>query len=231
MSNTFAVAAVVVVLLLVVLVWAWPKRPDSDSAWTVAGVRFDTTGWQLQEASPTTMTWTNPDGDVLTLRRLEGEAVPSAEDLPSLRMRARQLASMNRGGIVHADFVDRGGVRAASLIFKHERLPAYSYTGMFIIPRGDHHLVVTVESVERGTTGMRDAMVTMQLLQQGTLDPMKKDANGRVEGWFRDPYEPAYNASALHSVADDERYDSILPSHPLSKVRETLRMVQNSFEL
>jgi hypothetical protein len=43
-----------------------------------------------------------------------------------------------------------------------------------------------------------------------------------------DPYDSKYNATALHSVADGEQYDSVVPSHPLSKVRGTLRTVEKS---
>jgi hypothetical protein len=151
--------------------------------------------------------------------------------LSSLRTRARELAAIHQGGIVQADFVDRSGVRMASLIFKHEQLPAYAYRGMLIIPGDGDHFVVTVESVERGTTGIRDAMVTAHLLQEGKLDLTKTDANRRVQGWFSDPYDPALNATALHSVADAEQYDSLVPSHPLAKVRTTLRKVGDSLAL
>jgi hypothetical protein len=137
------------------------------------------------------------------------------------------VAESNRGGLVHADFVDRDDVRAA-IIFNQEQLPAYAYTGMLIIPRRGHHFVVSVASVERGMTGVRDAIVTAQLLQQGKLDPTKTDANRRVEEWFSDPYDAAFNATALNSVADSEQYDSLVPSHPLSRVRATLRTIENS---
>jgi len=112
------------------------KRPGSGSAWTIDGVRFDTTGWQLQDASAATMIWTDPDGDVLSLSHVRGQAdVPSGDDLPTLRARCRQLAAANNGGLVYADFVNGDGVRAVSLIYKREQLPAYAYTGMVIIPR------------------------------------------------------------------------------------------------
>ena len=231
MSNKPAMGVVLVALTLTLLVWLLAKRPSSTSAWMMDTIRFDTSAWQLQEASATTMTWTNPEGDVLSLSRYDGEPVTAAEDLSSLRLRARQLAESNRGGLVHADFIDRDDVRAASIIFKQERLPAYAYTGMLIIPRRGHHFVVTVESVERGMTGVRDALVTAQLLQQGQLDPTKRDANRRVEGWFSDPYDSAFNATALNSVADSEQYDALVPSHPLSKVRTTLRTIEKSLAL
>jgi len=205
------------------------KRPGSGSAWTIDGVRFDTTGWQLQDASAATMIWTDPDGDVLSLSHVRGQAdVPSGDDLPTLRARCRQLAAANNGGLVYADFVNGDGVRAVSLIYKREQLPAYAYTGMVIIPREGHHFLVTVASIERGTTGMRDAIVTARLVQQGKLDPTKTDENRRIAGWFNDPYDVKYSATALNSVADGEQYDSIVPSHPLSKVRGTLRTIEKS---
>ena len=230
MSNKLALGSVLLFLALGLLVWAWAKRPGSGYVWTIDCVRFDTTGWQLREASATTMTWTNPDSDILSLSRVQGQAdVSSAVDLPSLRARGRQLAAGNNGGLVYADFAGCAGVRAVSLIYKREQLPAYEYTGMVIIPRDAHHFVVTVASVERGTTGMRDAIVTSQLLQQGRLDPTKTDANHRIEGWFSDPYDSKYDATALNSIADGEQYDSVVPSHPLSKVRGTLRTIEKSF--
>ena len=227
MSNKLALGAVLLVVAIGLLVWAWRTRPGP--VWTIDGVRFETTNWQPREASATTMTWTNPDGDLLSLNRVGGQADFSpVDDLPSLRARSRQLAAGNTGGLVYADFLDRGGVRAVSLIYKREQWPAYAYTGMIVIPRDGHHFVVTIESVERGTTGVRDAIVTAQLFQQGKLDPTKTDANHRVEGWFSDPYDSKYNATALNSLADAEQYDSVVPSHPLSKVRATLRMIEKS---
>lgn len=231
MSNKLAFAAALVVLALGLFVWAWRTRAGSGSVWAIDGVRFDTTSWQVRESSATKIIWTNREGDVLSLDRVEGLApYSSTDDLPSVRARCRQLATDNDGGLVYADFVDLDGAWAVSLIYKREQLPAYAYTGLVIIPRNGHHFVVTVASVERGTTGVRDAIVTAQLLEQGKLDPTKIDANHRLEGWFSDPYDSKYNATALNSVADGEQYDSVVPSHPLSKVRGMLRTIEASME-
>ena len=98
-----------------------------------------------------------------------------------------------------------------------------------IIPGTGEHFAVTVSSVEGGTTGVRDALVTQELLGQGKLDPTKKDGPGKPERWFHDPYDSKFDEGALNNVADDERYDYLVPSHPLSKVRRVLRTVAESF--
>jgi hypothetical protein len=221
---------VVAVLVIAVLACEVAATKSSDKAATGATVRFDTTGWRLKESSEMRMLWTDSDGDALSLDRVRGLAdLPSIDDLKSVRAWCRELARGNNGGLVSADVLDLRGTTAVRLIYKREELPAYGYTGMMIIPGKGEHFVIVVASVERGTTGVRDALVTAQLFEQGKLDPTKTDDHGRLEGWFHDPYESEFDASALSSVADDERYDSLVPSHPLSKIRRTLRAIAESF--
>ncbi len=194
----------------------------------IGGVRFDTPGWQRQESSGDKIIWENPDGDAMSLTQVEIGPSYSFTDVPSVRAMCRHIAEGSRGGLVSAGFVDFGDPRGVSLIYKREQLPAYTYTGMLIIPRGGHLVVVTVSSIERGITGVRDTVVAGRLIERGELDPTKTDANHRVKGWFFDPYDSKYDATALNSLADAELYDSVVPSHPLSKVRGTLHTIEKT---
>lgn len=47
----------------------------------------------------------------------------------------------------------------------------------------------------------------------------------RVAGWFVDPYDPAWDDTALREYSDDERADVVFPNHPLSRVRTRLEQV------
>jgi hypothetical protein len=97
-----------------------------------------------------------------------------------------------------------------------------------IIPASAPEFVITVVAGEHDVTGVRDALVSALLFEQGKLDPSQTDARRRLVGWFRDPYDRARDGEALNSVADDERYDELVPAHPLTKVRRTLRSIEES---
>jgi len=81
---------------------------------------------------------------------------------------------------------------------------------------------------EQGTTGVREAVVTADLMNQGKLT-----IDGYKKYWCQDPYEPAYRGadrSVLRSMSDDERYDEKFPEHPLSKVRRLLATLPSHVE-
>ncbi len=218
----------VAVLVVAVLVWSLATDPGSAAPDTRATVGFDTTDWELRESSETRMLWKSPEGDTLCLERVPEPAGLPVHDVKLWRAICRDLARTNDGGLVSADILDLGEIAAGTLIYKCERRPAYAYTGMMILPGAGEHFVIAISSVEHGVTGVRDALVTVQLLKQGILDLAKAVDSGKLEDWFYDPYDSAFDANALNSVADDERYDSLFPSHPLSKIRRILRTIAGS---
>ena len=90
-------------------------------------------------------------------------------------------------------------------------------------------LVCTIVAGEHGTTGVREAIVTATLVEQGklTLEEYRRS-------WAQDPYEPAYagvDPSVLRSVSDDKVYDEQFPDHPLTKVRRVLSMLPANIQL
>ena len=190
-------------------------------------VEFDTAGWHLEKSTPASKLWSRGDGDVLGLDVLRGNAdLLIGTDVPSARRILRGLAAGNKGSVVYADLVQRAGMQMGALIYKREQLPAYAYTGILIVRGSPDHFQFTVASIERGTTGVRDALVTARLMEQGRLDPTKTDSTGRIKGWFFDPYDSTFDSKTINSLADAEEYDSLVPSHPLTKVRRTLRSLQ-----
>jgi hypothetical protein len=86
----------------------------------------------------------------------------------------------------------------------------------------------TVMAVERGTTGVREAVVAATLLRDGKLLPHEYE-----QRWVQDPYEPAYRGAdrrLLRFMSDDEGYDQQFPQHPLSKVRRILATLSKHVE-
>ena len=50
------------------------------------------------------------------------------------------------------------------------------------------------------------------------------------KGWFSDPYDPEFKAPLLANLADREEYDEHFPKHPLSRARNTLKMLKEKVE-
>ena len=75
-------------------------------------------------------------------------------------------------------------------------------------------------------TGVREAIVTVELMETGQLTVESYESS-----WARDPYDPSYRGvdrSVLRFVSDDDCYDDRIPDHPLSKVRRVLTLIPTS---
>jgi hypothetical protein len=111
------------------------------------------------------------------------------------------------GWMLSMDVAEVGGCEALAGVFKYSpgkmHHPLF-YVAALWIPLSDCLVHLNIESLERGTTGVRESMVTvMQLLGPGE-GPLSSDA---------------------------ELYDRGFPSHPLTQVRQRLRQVLETFRL
>jgi tetratricopeptide (TPR) repeat protein len=216
---------------------SWLRRVFGDekvasTAPGVRSIRFDSAGWKEQQASNEAAEWRNADGDVLRARLAAGPApyLSSPTDIGALREHYRREAAAAEGAIVSVETVSVQGIPCVEVIKKFERRPAYAYEGVLAFGFDAYHYVLTVESIERGTTGVRDAVVTGHLVERGELeiseDPGPDGAS--VRGWFLDPYLEVYDGPVLHSLSDDERLDVLFPEHPLSKIRSVLGRIMKT---
>jgi hypothetical protein len=174
-------------------------------------------GWREGAPAKGLRVWRDSDGDVLSLAAPgEGLGLPQGSEV-ELKRWCRELAQERGGGLIEA----HGIGPSACLIYKRLQMPAYVYTGMFISVVQGFTLVWTVVAGERGATGVREAVVTADLMNAGTLT-----LDGYRHSWAQDPYDPAYQGvdrSVLRFISDDASYDEQFPHHPLSKVRRVLR--------
>jgi len=185
-------------------------------------VALNMAGWSLDEpgSNPRRSTWHDGEGDtlVLSVGTLGGA---DTSDVGALRMYCRQLAESHSAGLVEANVVQSRVGLTAQLIHKKLVGTAFTFTGVQIIPLPKASLTWTVVAVERGTTGVREAVLTIQLMKQGRLTVQEYS-----ESWAQDPYDATYRGvdrSTLRYISDDPSYDGQFPTHPLSKVRRLLR--------
>lgn len=87
------------------------------------------------------------------------------------------------------------------------------YVGSFTIPFREFSYVIKMQAAERGTTGMREALLVAQALNNGTGSV--QDGKFVPHGWS----------------VDDAHFDSLVPKHPLSRLREELRAIAKSLRI
>jgi hypothetical protein len=169
--------------------------------------------------------WRNAAGDVLTLRvQSLGGSFGSSED--ETRNLARSIAERAQAGLVEAGRSDDGA--RAWLIYKKRNVMGYYFTGMLFDFSLFLDRIWTTIAGEHGTTGVREAMVTQELLAAGemTLDDYETKFSG-------DPYDPSYagvERRLLRFLSDDARYDARFPDHPLTKVRALVQALPGAFD-
>lgn len=214
--------------------WQWFSRRRSAestpeaSPRLVRDVAMTIPGWHEDAPSDAMRTWHHPDGGVLSLAFASRTAIPPPSRLDLLRNAFRRVAEAGGAGLVEADAVQSSYGPSARMVYKRRQDFAFVFTGMLLLPAGAQWLVCTVVDAERGTTGIREAVVTAQLLESGALTLTSYE-----ESWARDPYDPLYSGPARESLrylSDDECYDAQFPDHPLSRVRGTLSaLLENVF--
>lgn len=204
------------------------KPPTSIDARRAA---INSTGWFLDKraSGPECSTWRDSDEDTITLSL--GAALPDTitADVEALRMYCRQVAEDSGAGLVEAGVMLGQLGPAVQMIYKQLEMPAFTFRGVQIIALPKASLTWSVVAREKGTTGVREAVVTSSLLSQGRLTPELYE-----ESWACDPYDPHYRGverSTLRYISDDASYDSQFPTHPLSKVRRVLRELSRESDL
>jgi len=201
---------------------------------TVRLPTFDTTGWHERQRSEANVVWTNDEGDSLSVNNSASPGVPPFSKLEVWRALCRQIAEDRGGGIVSGEAFEEGPTPLFQFIYKREDGAGYFYGGQLFIPHQEGVWLVAAGAREHGTTGTREALVTVQLAGQGRLEidwvpaPDAAGTGREIPNWFRDPYDHEYSGRVLRSVADDEQYDALVPHHPLSRLRRTLVTVRRT---
>lgn len=186
-------------------------------------VRLTLPGWSESAPDKDVRIWHDSDGDALSLTFHEkGLDLPRISDETVLRNRCREIAQGREAGLIEARTMVFGLGPSVAYIYKRMQVQhtGYAYTGMFITSIDSSSLIWTIVAVERGTSGLREALVTADLMEGGklTLEDYQRY-------WAQDPYDPGYQGVdriVLRFVSDDEVYDQQFPQHALSKVRRVI---------
>ena len=191
---------------------------DGSDPQSLESLRFDAAGFQYrgQKIAGRDHLWSTPEGDMVALVYSPGppglpENVGSVEEL---RAGCAAKFKMPGGQIVELRVRRTKARPAMQVIFKTPRGSGWTYVGSLCIPFRDFGFVIQSMCEERGTTGVREAMVTYF---QNTIPDATKipDADLACPPWD----------------SDNQRFDSLFPGHPLSRLRRILNRVSDSVEI
>ncbi|MBC6457406.1 hypothetical protein [Actinomadura sp. HBU206391] len=179
---------------------------------------FDTQNWKQVQDN----VWVNADGDpaIMDFFDLPPDLPAALEDLDALRGRTAAHTASRGGGLVELDVIGLDGLAAVRQIAKlpmPDQQSGVAYIASFIVPRAGCSVVLRVQCVEHGITGMRDSTVFNQFMaersQRGLPVPEL------MAEWTRHPYDPGVQGGLPRNAADDPEWDARFPGHPLSRAR------------
>jgi hypothetical protein len=185
---------------------------------SLESLKFDTAGFQYrgQKFPGRDHMWSTPEGDMIALIYAPGrpnlpENAQSVEDLRAFFFGRFQKTA---GQIVELRVRQTKVRPGIQVIFKTLRWSGWTYVGSLCIPFQDLGFVIQGICEERGTTGMREAMV---VYHHNTDSDATKISTADLACPPCDP--------------DNQRFDSLFPSHPLSRLRRILNLVSDSVEI
>jgi hypothetical protein len=185
---------------------------------SLESLKFDTTGFQYrgQKIPGRDHLWSTPEGDMVALIYSPGHpGLPeNAQSVEELRAGCAAKFKMPGGQIVELRVRQTKARPGMQVIFKTPRGSGWTYVGSLCIPFRDFGFVIQGMCEERGTTGVREAMV--MYLQDTNSDATKI---------------PAGDLECPPWDSDNQRFDSLFPSHPLSRLRQILNRVSDSVEI
>ena len=193
--------------------------------------------------------WLCPDGDIVWTQCLwrPPDLAIQLNDFAGLLRTFREQAAAQGMGVVEVETLECDGCATIRMIAKLVQEPATgrgrTFLGRLILPRKGLTLLVQVESAEHGVTGIRESLVIGELLQSGALrvkerkEKLDSDADviptlgpDSLDGWVVDPSDTAPPHLA-RNVSDDPKYDTLVPTHPLSRVRARLAGLARSISV
>lgn len=196
--------------------------------------------WRKIDQQQYEAAWLGSPGDVHYVR-VRNKDLPPADltDIDGQREFFRTVTRKENGGILSVETQEVQGHPCVVVLSKEvvPNIRGYRYVARAFFPAfptADCWTEVRMDAIQMGATGMREAIATTSLGANMEMEEIPEDAaptpgpslpstpgSKRIKGFFFDPYDPAFNSSAINSIADDPKYDELSPQHPLTRLRRS----------
>ncbi len=201
----------------------------SDNKPTINSISCGTTGWVINEESETHRMWMTNSRDAVLFRLFDNPPTFPYDfsDVEAARKFYHAQSIDNGGVMLSVDFTCAGGIDVMKGVFKY-RSPQPNSMGMYFVGIlaflfRDFAFQINTESLETGTTGAREAAISLILNEKPAENRESIPVNSMEE-----MFEMMRNRPLSKTPADREEYDASFPNHPLSKVRAIQQHIINT---
>ncbi len=192
------------------------RKPCGNPHASIESVSFDTTRYRFNGEANGQRIWYTPDGDGMGL-----SFFPVPPNLPRQAKTTAELQGFYRRSIgnqqvkvVEFRLLEVANVASIWMVLGIPQLSgAVIYVGSLTIPFAEFSFVIKMQCEERGTTGVREAILLDKALRTGAVTV---DAGGKLKGDLN---------------SDDARHDNQVPNHPLSRLRREFALIIASLQI
>jgi hypothetical protein len=212
----------------------------------INSLSFDLTNCTIRVEDSTERRWTHRDG-VAHLLKFAKRPPPWPFDLTDVdaarEFYGQQCASVG-GAMLSLDVIKPNDIEVLSGLFKYhapiEGSLAMYFVGILWIPFADCNYQLNIEALERGTTGIREAVVLDLSLDEkfdhaslhGVTWPKAGVDFDPIGDITTGPGREKFRQTPLFRLpSDDEQFDALFPEHPLSLVRERMARVTETLKI
>jgi glutaredoxin 2 len=196
-------------------------------------IQVDGCGWFPADPPHPTPRWESVTCDEMVVTtRPRDDAFPPLNDVVAVRRHFQQLIRSRAGALVSCDVVGVSAVNMVRTVSKYrtEDRFAMAFAASLTALTANYAVELSIRGREDGFTGIREAIVTSELLR--TAGPsVRRQLNEKkipIEFMF-ERYAPDTQPALCFVVSDDEKYDSRFPDHPVTRVRRWLRRQERAF--
>jgi hypothetical protein len=195
--------------------WYTPQLSD---------VCFHESAWELHENAADNHAWYTEKRDAarLQLFRHPPQWPFDLRNADAARTFFDRQATSFHGAMIELEVTSIQEIEALVGVFKY-RSPQPShlgkyYVGIIWLPFRDFLFQINYESLERGTTGLREAAVAV------IAEPKPEETpEPEVVTSAEDLFEKLRTGTIRRLPSDDPQFDAMFPDHPLTKVRDLQR--------
>lgn len=178
-------------------------------------------GWSTDPSSPNVRY--DADGMAFSVDffALPPDIGASLTNISGLQRFYRDALVRNGVALIECDVIAISGFIGVRVVAKAALEPrGFAFLGSVTVPFRDCSYVLKFQAAEGQPTGLREAMVMMEVMDVGDINV--DDESGRISGWCADPYDPDLEYQPMRNQADAVHWDAKFPGHPLSRVRAAL---------
>ena len=204
---------------------------------SIHSIGFDIRGLELREQSKNHRTWLSEDAAAIRLQFLPGPPTWPFDlrDPDAAAFFYSNQCDDNNGLMLAMNVIRINGTEALHGLFKY-RAPepmttGMSYVSILWLPFENCCYQINVESMELGTTGMREAVVMAMAPDAWPMPSQSEIPRIESQEQLAAMYAAARKRPPPDVPSDDPKYDAMFPDHPLTKVRARMSRILTTLNL